>query len=84
MQTENPFLKLMQSRKAIVVVVVVAAATVALLSGKLTQDQWTDLVKWVTVAWLGAQAAEDAVVKSAALKLPSSDSITSPDRGDSA
>lgn len=56
------------SRKALVMVAAVIAVTVLAGIGKLGSAPALDFIKWIVGIWLGAQAAEDMLVKPAALK----------------
>ena len=58
---------LVSSRKALVVVLVVVGVVVLAAVGRVQQEQAMEFLKWIVVAWLGAQAYEDGSVKAAAL-----------------
>ena len=58
---------LLSSRKAVIVFTTIVAVTVLGYFGVIEGDKVIDFVKWVVVSWLGAQAYEDAKIKSAAL-----------------
>jgi hypothetical protein len=70
---------LLSSRKAVIVVVAIIAITVLGYFGVVEGDKAVDFVKWVVVSWLGAQAYEDAKIKSAALYQPANEGATSED-----
>lgn len=59
---------LLASRKAIVTVLVIVGVVVLAALGKVAADPALEFLKWIVIAWLGAQAYEDGAVKSAALK----------------
>jgi hypothetical protein len=59
---------LTSSRKAIIVVTVVIGVVVLAAIGRVPQEQAMDFMKWIVVAWLGAQAYEDGAVKAAAIQ----------------
>lgn len=59
---------LLASRKALMVLVVMIGATVLVALGRMTSEQWETVARWLGASWLGAQAFEDAFVKSAAIK----------------
>lgn len=48
------------SRKLLVVAVIGAGASVLLFMGKLSPDQFVDLIKWSGVGYFGAQGYVDS------------------------
>lgn len=71
--------RLLSSRKAIIVFVAIVAISGLGYAGIVEGDKVVEFVKWVVVSWLGAQAYEDAKVKSAALYQPPSEGTTADD-----
>jgi hypothetical protein len=69
---------LLSSRKAWVVMLALVAITVLASLGKVAGELAIDVIKWVVVTWLGAQAFEDSKVKSAALMQPPKASADDP------
>lgn len=59
---------LLSSRKAIVTILVVVGVIVLAALGRLAAEPAMEFLKWIVIAWLGAQAYEDGAVKSAAIK----------------
>ncbi len=57
------------SRKAVFVALLIIAATVFVIVGKMTIEQWQEFATWVGGVWVAAQGVEDAVVKSAKVKM---------------
>lgn len=47
------------SKKALGAIATLLASTWLAHVGKITGDQWTEIVKWVMASWLGAQGAVD-------------------------
>jgi len=70
---------LISSRKAIVVMMVVVGVVVLAGLGRVQQEQAMEFLKWIVVAWLGAQAYEDGSVKAAALKSGTAGQLSSGD-----
>lgn len=64
------FGKLASSRKAIVVVLAIVIVGGMGFAHVVEGDKVLEFVKWLVMAWLGAQAYEDGKVKSAALNNP--------------
>jgi len=63
---------LLASRKAIIVIVAIGVVAALGFTHNIEGDKVIEFVKWVVVSWLGAQAYEDAKIKSAALFTPPS------------
>jgi hypothetical protein len=61
------------SRKAWVLLVAVVGAVVMNVAGRIDGEKALEFIKWIVMTWLGAQAYEDAHVKSSALENGSAD-----------
>ena len=59
---------LISSRKGIIVIATIVSVVVLAALGRLEQESTLEFLKWIVAAWLGAQAYEDAAIKSAAIK----------------
>lgn len=75
----NALTGLLSSRKAIIVFVAILAISGLGYAGIVEGDKVIEFVKWVVVSWLGAQAYEDAKIKSAALYQQPSEGTTAED-----
>lgn len=67
---------LLSSRKALMVLVVMISSTVLVAMGRMSSEQWESVARWLGMSWLGAQAFEDAFVKSAAIKADGNPDVT--------
>lgn len=65
----NAIASLFASKKALVTIMLIIAASVLAGMSKMSTEQWIEFIKWVSGVWMVAQGAEDALVKSAAVKM---------------
>lgn len=56
------------SRKDTMMALIIGIGAAMLYLGKLDQEGFESIVKWIGGGWLGARGLEDAMTKSAALK----------------
>lgn len=59
---DNAFSKIFGSKKAVLSILGIACAMVLAYTGKVTGLETLDFIKWVLMAWLSAQAAEDVTM----------------------
>lgn len=67
---------LLSSRKAIVVIVAIGTVAALGFTHNVDGDRVLEFVKWVLMVWLGAQAYEDAKIKSASFFVPTDKEVS--------
>jgi hypothetical protein len=59
---DNAFSKILGSKKAVLSILGIICSMILAYTGKVTGEDTLNFIKWVLMAWLSAQAAEDVTM----------------------